>query len=160
MPLHLPADLDTPSLPAGNGLIDLDQTFLPEGRMRQISRVNQIQGPTISAEMDLGEDHWVWPEHFPGDPVFPGTLMLEAAGQLVAVWAWSYGARGRPRLVRISGHFQSPAGPGTRFLLLKGEVQRKRQVYFGRVQVSAGDVQIAKVEVALVVLSQDPHEEA
>jgi 3-hydroxymyristoyl/3-hydroxydecanoyl-(acyl carrier protein) dehydratase len=102
--------------------------------------------------VDLGEGHWVWPEHFPGDPVFPGTLILEAAGQLVASWAWAGGARGRPRLVRISGNFQSPAGPGARSLLLKGEVERKRQIYFGKVQVCMRDIRLATVEVALVVL--------
>jgi 3-hydroxymyristoyl/3-hydroxydecanoyl-(acyl carrier protein) dehydratase len=139
--------------PAPTSLIDVDATFLPVGHMRQISRVTQLQDSTIVGEMELPADHWVWPEHFPGDPVFPGTLLLEGAGQLVALWAWASGRRGRPRLVRISGHFHHPVDPGAGYLLLKGDVQRKRQLYFGSVQVFWGDICIATIEAVLTVLA-------
>jgi 3-hydroxymyristoyl/3-hydroxydecanoyl-(acyl carrier protein) dehydratase len=134
------------------GLIDIAATFLPVGQMRQIARVTSIEGPVISGEMELGSDHWVWPEHFPGDPIFPGTLMIEGAGQLVALWAWSQGHRGRPRLVRTSAEFISPVGLDTRALLLKAEVKRKRHLYVGRIEVYSEDLQVARIEALLVVL--------
>ena len=141
------------AIPSGTpGLIDIAATFLPVGQMRQIARITGIGGAAISGEMEIGPGHWVWPEHFPGDPIFPGTLMLEGAGQLVALWAWANGARGRPRLVRVSADFSSPVEPGSEVLLLQGEVRRKRQVYFGSVQVFCSDVLVASVEAALVVL--------
>ena len=133
-------------------LIDLDETFLPVGHMRQLSRVTCCEDSAISAEIDLGPEHWVWAEHFPGDPIFPGTLMLEAAGQLVAAWAWANGERGRPRLLRISGNFSHPVVPEASVLLLKGVVQRRRQIFLAEVQLSCRDVAVAQAEVALVVL--------
>ena len=96
-----------PTSPSAS-VMDIDATFLPVGQMRQISRVTKLAEAVIDAEVDLGPYHWVFPQHFPGDPIFPGTLMIEAAGQLVALWAWAQGQRGRPRLVRTGAEFHSP----------------------------------------------------
>jgi 3-hydroxymyristoyl/3-hydroxydecanoyl-(acyl carrier protein) dehydratase len=88
MPAALPA---TPVW----SLIDVNETFLPAANMRQITRVTALEDAGIEVEMELGPGHWVWEQHFPGDPIFPGTLMIEGAGQLIALWAWGQGARGR-----------------------------------------------------------------
>lgn len=133
-------------------LIDLDPTFLPVAQMRQITRVTALQGTGIEGEVELGPDHWVWQQHFPNDPIFPGTLMIEAAGQLIALWAWSDDARGRPRLVRTAAEFQNPVGRRSPRLLLRGEVRRKRNMYFGKVQIWSAETPIATVEAVLVVL--------
>ena len=134
------------------GLIDLDETFLPVGRMRQITRVINVEGDTIRGQMTLGRDHWVWPEHFPGDPVFPGTLLIEAAGQLLALWAWAQGSRGRPRLIRTGAEFHNPVGREVTHLNLRAQVRRKRHLYFGSIQVSSGDLEVATVDAVLAVL--------
>ena len=134
-------------------LIDLDTTFLPVAEMRQITRVTSLNGAGIEGEVDLGPDHWVWPQHFPTDPIFPGTLLIEAAGQLIALWAWSQGQRGRPRLVRTGAEFHSPVGQWAPSLLLKGEVRRKRHLNFGSVQISSEGTLVATVEAVLVVLA-------
>jgi 3-hydroxymyristoyl/3-hydroxydecanoyl-(acyl carrier protein) dehydratase len=137
--------------PAAN-VIELDTTFLPIAQMRQISRVTSISDGTITGEMDLTPQHWVWPQHFPGDPVFPGTLLIEAAGQLVALWAWAGAARGRPRLVRTTAEFHSPVGLGISRLQLEGAVRRRRNLYFGNIQLWSSETHVASVEAVLVVL--------
>lgn len=144
-----PTVLDPPA-----SLLDLDATFLPVGQMRQISRVTAIDGPRISAVVDLGPDHWVYPQHFPHDPIFPGTLIIEAAGQLVALWAWASGHRGRPRLVRTSASFHRPVTRPTPLLELHAEVRGKRHLQFGAVEVLADGSPVARVEAVLAVLAQ------
>lgn len=133
-------------------LIDIDSTFLPVAQMRQISRVTGLAGKAISGEVDLGDEHWVYAQHFPGDPIFPGSLMLEAAGQLVALWAWANGQRGRPRLVRVHAEFLSPVGRADARLTLRGEVRQKRNLCFGEVSVQAAGRPVAKVSAVLAVL--------
>lgn len=133
-------------------LMDLDSTFLPVGQMRQISRVTELAGPTLTAEVDLAIDHWVYAQHFPGDPIFPGALMVEAAGQLVALWAWANGQRGRPRLIRVQAEFHSPVCRTESRLTLRGEVRRKRNLCFGKVSVLAACGEVATVSVVLAVL--------
>lgn len=134
-------------------LLDLDATFLPVGQMRQITRVTAIAGPRIAAVADLGPDHWVYPQHFPHDPIFPGTLIVEAAGQLVALWAWANGHRGRPRLVRVRASFHQPVTRATPRLELHAEVRGKRHLQFGAVEVLAQGSRVAEVEAVLAVLA-------
>ncbi len=133
-------------------LIDVEQSFLPVAQMRQVTRVTGFDGESIVGEADLGPHHWVWPQHFPDDPIFPGSLMVEAAGQLVALWAWGNDARGRPRMVRASAEFHSPVSRWTPKLVLKGEVRRKRHLYFGTVTIRAEQTEVASVECVLAVL--------
>jgi hypothetical protein len=78
--------------------------------------------------------------------------MVEAAGQLVALWAWGNGARGRPRMVRASAEFQNPVSRWTPRLVLKGEVRRRRNLYFGTVTLWTEQTQVASVEAVLAVL--------
>lgn len=136
-----------------SGLIDLDATFLPIEQMRQISRVTTLDGSCIEAEVDLGAEHWVYRQHFPDDPIFPGTLMIEAAGQLVALWAWGNGHRGRPRLVRTSAAFHQPVSPLTERLDLQGQVTGKRHLQFGTIELFADGTHVATVEAVLAVIA-------
>ena len=133
-------------------LLDLSATFLPIGQMLQISRVTDLAGARIEGHVDLGPDHWVFPQHFPTDPIFPGSLMIEAAGQLVALWAWAAGQRGRPRLVRTQAAFHHPTGPGTTHLILRGEVRQKRNLSFATVEIWDELTHVASVEAVLAVL--------
>jgi 3-hydroxymyristoyl/3-hydroxydecanoyl-(acyl carrier protein) dehydratase len=48
--------------------------------MRQIDRVTVLDEAVMEGQMDLGPEHWVYAQHFPGDPILPGTLLVEAAG--------------------------------------------------------------------------------
>ena len=139
-----------------SSLIDLDATFLPVAQMRQISRVTHIQDDAIVGEVDLGPGHWVFAQHFPGDPIFPGVFMVEAAGQLVALWAWAAGQRGRPRLVRTSAEFHHPVGPASQCLRLRAEVRRKRNLHFASISAWANETQVATFEVVLAILPQLP----
>lgn len=133
-------------------LVDLDNPFLPVGQMRQISRVIELAGATIAAEVDLGPGHWVYAQHFPGDPVFPGSLIVEAAGQLVALWAWAAGERGRPRLLRANAEFRLPVVRAVLRLVLRGDVTRKRNMHFATFAVDASGVQVASATVVLAVI--------
>ena len=137
---------------ASLGLTDIDSTFLPVGQMRQISRVTRIADGQIDAEADLGPAHWVYPQHFPGDPIFPGTLMIEAAGQLVALWAWTQGQRGRPRLVKTSAEFHNPIGSAEPHLNLRAEVRTRRHLHFATIEIWASGTHIASVTAVLAVL--------
>lgn len=135
-------------------LADLDATFLPVGPMRQVARVTAVDSRAIAGEVDL-TDHWAFAVHFPGDPIFPGVLMVEAAGQLVALWAWAHGRRGRPRLVRTAAIFVAPVGPASALLVLEGEVRRRQHLHFATVRIQADGATVATVELVLAVLPAD-----
>jgi 3-hydroxymyristoyl/3-hydroxydecanoyl-(acyl carrier protein) dehydratase len=139
--------------PAGqSSLIDIDATYLPIQLMRQVARVTALDGPAITGEVDLGPEHWVYAQHFPGDPIFPGALIIEAAGQLVALWAWADGQRGRPRLVKTSAEFRAPVEIGDPQLVLDAVVKRKRHLNFADVTVRTQRQAVASISMVLAVV--------
>ncbi len=139
--------------PAGqSSLIDIDATYLPIQQMRQIARVTVLEGATITGEVDLGSEHWVYAQHFPGDPIFPGALIIEAAGQLVALWAWADGQCGRPRLVKTSAEFRAPVEIEDSQIMLDAVVKRKRHLNFADVTVRTQRQVVAGVSMVLAVV--------
>ncbi|PZQ19549.1 MAG: hypothetical protein DI564_02255 [Rhodanobacter denitrificans] len=138
--------------PDSTSLIDIDATFLPIDQMRQISRITRLDGAHIEGDVDLGDTHWVYRQHFPNDPIFPGTLIIEAAGQLTALWAWSTGQRGRPRLVRANAEFLLPVERDVPVLKLEASVRRKRNIQFAHVHVHADARRVATIDTVLAVL--------
>ena len=139
--------------PAGqSSLIDIDATYLPVQLMRQVARVTALEGASITGEVDLGSEHWVYAQHFPGDPIFPGTLIIEAAGQLVALWAWADGQRGRPRLVKTSAEFRAPVEIADPQIVLDAVVKRKRHLNFADVTVRTQRQVVASISMVLAVV--------
>jgi 3-hydroxymyristoyl/3-hydroxydecanoyl-(acyl carrier protein) dehydratase len=124
--------------------------FLPVGQMLQIDRVCEIKGDRVVCETDL-EHSWVFPLHFPGDPIFPGSLLIEGAGQAIAIWAWENELRGDPRLVRVEAEFRSPVLPEDGVLTYIGTIKRRRNICVGFVSVLCGGRQVAQVKGSLVV---------
>ena len=131
----------------------LGTTFLPVGQMLQLDRVLTVDGECITAEIDVHPEHWVFPLHFPGDPVFPGCFLIEAAGQLVALWGWEAGLRGRPRMAKANAEFESPVCAADKTVSLNGTVRRRRNMCFGTVNVTAGGRTVAKIEAVIVVVA-------
>lgn len=131
--------------------LDLDQTFLPVGQMRQLTDVASFGADEIVCGMRL-EKHWTYPIHFPDDPILPGSLIIEAAGQTTALWAWLSGQRGRPRMLKANAVFRLPARPEHCALTLRATIKRKRNLNFGAVSVRIGDQEIATVDNCIAVI--------
>ncbi len=126
----------------------LAQVYLPIKQMLQIDRVTEITGGSVSCEMDL-ERHWVFPLHFPQDPIFPACLMIEAAGQAIAIWAWHHKMPGLPRLARVKASFASAVRPEDGILSFVGQIRQRRHICVGAVELFCGSRSVAKVEETL-----------
>lgn len=130
----------------------LTDVFLPVGHMLQLTDIVSIDGERIVCRQDLAKSDWLFQVHFPGDPIFPGSLMIEGAGQLVAVWMYASGYRGKPRLVKASGEFKSPLLPQDGSVTYTGTVQRRGKLCIGQVALTVGDRLVATSEIWLAVL--------
>jgi 3-hydroxymyristoyl/3-hydroxydecanoyl-(acyl carrier protein) dehydratase len=127
---------------------DLAQVYLPIEQMLQIDRVLEVTDDTIRCEMDLAQ-HWVFPLHFPGDPIFPACLMIEAAGQAIAIWAWHHRVPGQPRLARVGASFASAVRSDEGPLAFTGKIRRRKNICVGSVELFLGDRRVAEVEETL-----------
>ena len=128
----------------------LEATFLPREQMLQIDRVSAVSDAGIVCELDV-PGHWVFPMHFPTDPIFPGSLLIEAAGQAVAIRGWHSGLRGRPRMARVEAKFISPVLPDDQIVTLMAAVRLRKNVCVGVVEVFVVDRKIAVIKPVIII---------
>lgn len=127
---------------------------LPVGNMLMMDRVTLIDsdaGPhgkgQIVAELDISPDLWFFGCHFPGDPVMPGCLGLDAMWQLVGFFLGWRGNPGRGRAlgsgeVKFTGQILPSADKVTYTIDMKRVIERKlvMGIADGKVSVDGKDI--------------------
>jgi 3-hydroxyacyl-[acyl-carrier protein] dehydratase/trans-2-decenoyl-[acyl-carrier protein] isomerase len=122
----------------GNGkLFGPGNAQLPTDNMLMVDRISHISsegGPNgkgeIIAQLDIHPDLWFFQCHFPGDPVMPGCLGLDAMWQLVGFFLGWRGNPGRGRAlgsgeVKFSGQVLPTASQVVYNISIKRVVERK-----------------------------------
>ena len=110
---------------------------LPAPNMLMLDRIVKITDEggafgkgQIVAELDITPDLWFFDCHFPGDPVMPGCLGLDAMWQLVGFFLGWVGGKGRGRAlgvgeVKFTGQVLPTASKVTYTIDLKRVINRK-----------------------------------
>ena len=131
---------------------------LPVPNMLMMDRVTRIadgggaygRGEVI-AELDINPDLWFFHCHFPGDPVMPGCLGLDAMWQIVGFYlAWT-GKPGRGRAlgvneVKFTGQVLPQANKVTYYIDIKRVMAQKLVLGIadGRMEVDGREIYTAK----------------
>lgn len=121
----------------------------------RITHIGQAGGEfgkgEIVAELDINPELWFFGCHFPGDPVMPGCLGLDAMWQLVGFYLAWRGNPGRGRAlgsgeVKFTGQILPTAKRITYHINLKRLIERKlvMGIADGRVSVDGKDIYFAK----------------
>jgi 3-hydroxyacyl-[acyl-carrier protein] dehydratase/trans-2-decenoyl-[acyl-carrier protein] isomerase len=110
---------------------------LPIDNMLMLDRITEITGDggqygkgEIRAELDINPDLWFFDCHFPGDPVMPGCLGLDAMWQLVGFFLGWRGNPGRGRAlgsgeVKFTGQILPTSKLVTYHIEMKRVIERK-----------------------------------
>ncbi|BCE01213.1 bifunctional 3-hydroxydecanoyl-ACP dehydratase/trans-2-decenoyl-ACP isomerase [Marinicellulosiphila megalodicopiae] len=110
---------------------------LPVGNMLMMDRITSITADggefgkgEIIAELDINPDLWFFACHFPGDPVMPGCLGLDAMWQLVGFFLGWKGNLGKGRAlgageVKFTGEVLPTAKKVTYRLQMTRVIERK-----------------------------------
>lgn len=127
---------------------------LPIDQMLMVDRINHIGSEggefgrgVIEAELDIHPDLWFFACHFPGDPVMPGCLGLDAMWQLVGFFLGWRGNPGRGRAlgsgeVKFTGQIL-PSATRVRYTIdMKRVIERKlvMGIANGKVSVDGKDI--------------------
>ena len=106
---------------------------------------------TIVAELDITPDLWFFDCHFPGDPVMPGCLGLDAMWQLVGFFLGWSGGPGKGRAlgvgeVKFTGQILPTAKKVTYKINMKRVIKRKlfMGIADGSVEVDGREIYTAK----------------
>lgn len=131
---------------------------LPSGNMLMMDRILRIADfggasgyGEILAELDIRPDLWFFSCHFPGDPVMPGCLGLDALWQLLGFYLAWLGNPGHGRAlgvgeVKFTGQVLPSARKITYRIDIKRVISRKLVLGIadGRVQVDGREIYSAK----------------
>lgn len=141
---------------------------LPVDRMLMFDRIGHIDDyggefgkGEVHAELTVDPDLWFFGCHFPGDPVMPGCLGLDALWQLLGFYlAWT-GGTGKGRAlgagnVKFSGQVL-PSNALVRYRLdIKRVIRRGLTMGLANGRVSTDDRVIYRAEDLKVGLFEDP----
>ncbi|MEO0882565.1 MAG: bifunctional 3-hydroxydecanoyl-ACP dehydratase/trans-2-decenoyl-ACP isomerase [Pseudomonadota bacterium] len=105
---------------------------LPAPQMLMMDRITEMTldggeygKGSVVAELDIHPDLWFFECHFPGDPVMPGCLGLDAMWQAVGYWLGWSGSPGKGRALGVGRvKFTGEITPDTK--LVKYDVSMKR----------------------------------
>lgn len=122
----------------GNGkLFGPGNAQLPIDNMLMLDRITHISSEggsynkgILVAELDINPELWFFQCHFPGDPVMPGCLGLDAMWQLVGFFLGWRGNPGRGRAlgsgeIKFTGQILPTAKKVTYTLNIKRVIERK-----------------------------------
>ena len=110
---------------------------LPVDNMLMLDRISHISAEdgehgkgSIIAELDINPDLWFFDCHFPGDPVMPGCLGLDAMWQLVGFFLGWKGNPGKGRAlgageIKFTGQVTPESKLVSYHLDLKRVIERK-----------------------------------
>ncbi len=107
------------------------QKYIPHRYpMLLVDRIVELEdGKRIVAIKNLTANEWFFPGHFPGNPVMPGVLIVEAMAQASGVLAVKHEAEGKKVFTYFmsieKARFRKPVFPGDQ-LRLEVEVLRRR----------------------------------
>ncbi len=86
----------------GNAQLPVPNMLMMDRIVRITSEGGAYDKGEIIAELDIGPDLWFFRCHFPGDPVMPGCLGLDAMWQLVGFYLAWLGNPGRGRALGVA----------------------------------------------------------
>ena len=114
----------------GNAQLPVDNMLMLD-RIKHIAADDGEHGKgSIIAELDINPDLWFFKCHFPGDPVMPGCLGLDAMWQLVGFFLGWKGNPGKGRAlgagdIKFTGQVTPDAKLVSYHLDLKRVIERK-----------------------------------
>jgi 3-hydroxyacyl-[acyl-carrier-protein] dehydratase len=94
--------------------------------------------------------------HFPGNPVFPGVLLIEGMAQTAgAICILSGKAAGQPRLVYFmtidKAKFRKPVTPGDTIEYHMTKISQRRMMWWFRGEAKVGGQVVAEAEVGALI---------
>jgi 3-hydroxyacyl-[acyl-carrier-protein] dehydratase len=124
-----------------------------------IDRIRDIDGDNSAVGIkNVSVNEPVFQGHFPGNPVFPGVLIIEGMAQTagaIAIAADKTSGRHVVYMVTVDKcKFRKPARPGDVIEYHMRKIRRRNAMGWYEARAMVGDVLIAEAEVGAMVMAE------
>ncbi len=120
--------------------------------MLMVDRVLELREDGCAAMKNISYSEPCFIGHFPGQPVFPGVLIIEALAQTCAIWL-KQKAEGTPVFAEIrEARFLRMVRPGDQLRLEIRMIERERSRYTFETAASVDGVTVCRAALTIVPL--------
>lgn len=125
-----------------------------------VDRVEEMDpGKRIVAIKNVTFNEPFFQGHFPGRPIMPGVLMVEAMAQVGGVLAIRSNPETRDKLVLFLGiekaKFRKPVGPGDQLRLTVEVLQRRRNYWRFKGESRVGETLVCEAELTAMISDEE-----
>jgi beta-hydroxyacyl-ACP dehydratase FabZ len=124
-----------------------------------IDRITQIEAfKRVVAIKNVTGSEYFFPGHFPGRPVMPGVLIIEAMAQAAATLATYSSPEDRGKVIFFAGidgaRFRKPVVPGDTLVIEILVVKARRKVWKVKATARVGDDIVCDGDLTAVIASE------
>ena len=128
-----------------------------------IDRVLEVEeGKRCRALKNVTTNESFFQGHFPGNPVMPGVLIVEAMAQACGIAAFALEKNVQDKWLLFAGidkaRFKRPVVPGDQLIFDAEYVARKMNVWVFQVQASVEGKMVARAEIRVATVDKQPGE--
>ena len=115
--------------------------------------VEIVEGEYIVAKRGISNNEDIFTGHFPGNPIFPGVLIIEAMAQAAGLLAFiTMGRTAHENKSYVVAavdktRFRRPVIPGDQLMLRASIVSRKKTIWKFRASASVDDTEVASAVI-------------
>lgn len=123
--------------------------FLLIDRITHVDYRPEVVGSEITGLKNVSINEQIFEGHFPGEPIFPGVLIIEAMAQTMAVlMSYSQEKAIAPLLGRIkNAKFKSPVYPGDQLILSSVITKYRKPNVLALTKAMVNDKVVAEAEL-------------
>lgn len=118
--------------------------------------IDIVDGESCTGVKHLKNGDSYFEGHFPGHPVMPGVLIVEAMAQTCAILVADHDKNAEGKIVYFTSiegaKFRKPVSPGDTLLLKVKKLQNKRNLYKFEATAYVGDKVVTEATVSAMIM--------